>query len=120
MAKERALMCCVCSGAAGIFQQHWNRDEGFGICSWCAAQQLPLEGLERMAMLYGKEGVNYAMPTQSYHGRRYAVMAATGSQTRANKFIQAHPGACVLTVNPNGLIILANKEDLGQENSVEA
>lgn len=60
---KRMLTCCCCGRLAGRFEQHWNRDDGFGICrpcvKWCRDR-----GMDDAAILssYGQEGVNYAGP----------------------------------------------------------
>lgn len=57
------MTCCVCGDHAGNFEQHWNRDTGFGICRPCVVTQKS-RGVsdEEMLSLYGVEGVNYAGP----------------------------------------------------------
>jgi len=62
MTTARHLTCCVCGSAAGRWQQHWNRDIGYGICQPCATEQTGKETPERMESLYGKPGVNYEAP----------------------------------------------------------
>ena len=64
LARTRRMECCVCSDDAGRFQQHWNRDTGFGICRRCVdwLQSRGETGAE-MLNLYGVEGVNYAAPS---------------------------------------------------------
>lgn len=58
------LECCVCGDAAGNWQQHWNRDRGFGICRRCVEWLVTARHTapEEMTDLYGTEGVNYAPP----------------------------------------------------------
>lgn len=64
----RHLECCVCGEYAGKYQQHWNRDEGYGICQDCAKRESQRETPERMESLYGKAGVNYCAPGQPMQG----------------------------------------------------
>lgn len=56
---NKRLRCCICGADAGRWQQHWNRDDGFGICRPCveieAKCELPVVILE----LYGARGVNF-------------------------------------------------------------
>lgn len=65
MATTRYLTCCVCGDPAGRYQQHWNRDNGYGICRKCADWvQSPDRGRHRtgadeMRSLYGEAGINY-------------------------------------------------------------
>ncbi len=61
MAKTRALACCVCDGEAGHFEQHWNRDTGYGICRNCVDWEIK-SGTDAATLrdYYGIEGVNYA------------------------------------------------------------
>ena len=59
----RHMECCVCGDDAGRFEQHWNRDTGYGICRRCvdwvrSRGETDAEILD----LYGVEGVNYAAP----------------------------------------------------------
>lgn len=57
-----SLECCVCGNGAGRWQQHWNRDTGYGICADCV-QWLRATGRateEEIKDLYGVEGVNFA------------------------------------------------------------
>lgn len=58
--KTRPLACCVCGSYAGKWQQHWNRDTGFGVCAPCVAW-VRRRGTseEEIRDLYGKEGVNW-------------------------------------------------------------
>lgn len=57
-----ALQCCVCGEDAGTFEQHWNRDAGYGICGACAKLQAARLSAEEMKFLYGIAGINYAVP----------------------------------------------------------
>ena len=59
----RHMECCVCGEDAGRFEQHWNRDTGYGVCRRCvdwvrSCGETDAEILD----LYGVEGVNYAAP----------------------------------------------------------
>ena len=58
---RRHMTCCVCGAYSGHFQQHWNRDTGFGICRDCV-EWLKGRGttLDEIKNLYGVEGINYA------------------------------------------------------------
>ena len=61
----RHMECCVCGDDAGRFEQHWNRDTGYGICRKCvdwvrSRGETDAEILD----LYGVEGVNYAAPAE--------------------------------------------------------
>lgn len=59
-AKKRHLGCCCCGGDGGYFEQHWNRDTGYGICARCVAWQRSRGTTEaEIADLYGREGVNF-------------------------------------------------------------
>ena len=54
------LTCCVCSGDAGRWQQHWNRDTGYGVCLSCIKWQRGRRMSEtEIADLYGAEGINW-------------------------------------------------------------
>lgn len=57
---KRHMACCVCGDFAGCWQQHWNRDTGFGICVSCVQWVRKRGETEtEIADLYGKEGVNW-------------------------------------------------------------
>jgi hypothetical protein len=67
MSTPRHLECCVCGNGAGRWQQHWNRDAGYGICRSCVewvakprGEHQPGYTPAEIADLYGIEGVNYA------------------------------------------------------------
>lgn len=60
--RVRNLGCCVCANHAGKWLQHWNRDDGFGICPRCAASEATRLSPETMASYYGAAGVNYGLP----------------------------------------------------------
>ena len=61
----RNLICCCCGAQAGRWQQHWNRDTGYGLCAKCAAW-IPRRWPETdMEQTFGKVGVNYAPSTGS-------------------------------------------------------
>lgn len=56
----RSLTCCCCGAHAGRFQQHYNRDTGYGICPKCYAAEIKRgTSAEDSANLYGKPGVNF-------------------------------------------------------------
>ena len=60
--KKRYMECCVCGSYAGHWEQHWNRDTGYGVCMKCIGWlkgrgETDAELLE----LYGVEGVNYGV-----------------------------------------------------------
>jgi hypothetical protein len=75
------LTCCVCGADAGCWQQHWNRDTGYGICAPCAQEQSQREIPERMASLYGLPDVNYEGPSA----------AGTGSDSVAKTDVHVAP-----------------------------
>ena len=61
MATKRVLSCCVCGADAGYYEQHWNRDTGFGVCTSCVAWVRGRGETEaEIRDLYGVEGVNFA------------------------------------------------------------
>lgn len=61
MSTLRRLTCSCCGSDAGRFQQHYNRDTGFGICARCIAWIRGRGTPEpEIARLYGAEGVNFA------------------------------------------------------------
>ena len=58
--KTRRMECCVCGGNAGFWQQHWNRDTGFGVCKSCVEWQRSRgTSAKEIFDLYGAEGVNW-------------------------------------------------------------
>lgn len=60
MTTTRRMTCAVCGEDAGHWEQHWNRDTGFGLCAksrdWLIGRGTTAE---EMKDLYGIEGVNY-------------------------------------------------------------
>lgn len=56
----RSMECCCCGGYAGRWNQHWNRDTGYGVCPSCV-EWMKAKGTSdaEIADLYGKEGVNW-------------------------------------------------------------
>jgi hypothetical protein len=60
---KRRLTCCCYGEGAGRWEQHWNRDTGYGICvpciAWLRAGPKPRATEAEIADLYGREGVNW-------------------------------------------------------------
>lgn len=57
---KRRLTCCICGADAGRWQQHWNRDHGYGVCVKCIKWLRNRNTSEKeIADLYGKEGVHW-------------------------------------------------------------
>lgn len=120
MGKPKALTCCVCGADAGQFEQHWNRDDGYGICPKCVAEQSAKITPEQMASYYGKVGVNYDQPTVRYMGRRFRVLATTKDRDEANAFIARTPGASVLCIFEDTTIVIADEKDQGEPINMES
>lgn len=61
---RRPLTCNCCGGPAGCYKQHYNQDDGYGICSQCVHRHYVAKGVspEEIERLFGKAGVNYARP----------------------------------------------------------
>lgn len=64
--KKVHLECCCCGAYAGKWQQHHNRDNGYGICAKCVTwmttppnPKRTATTAEEIADLYGIEGVNW-------------------------------------------------------------
>jgi hypothetical protein len=61
----RRLTCCCCGESAGEWLQHWNRDEGFGVCHPCVTrirERMTGPGYmseDAIRSCYGIEGVNW-------------------------------------------------------------
>lgn len=119
MGTKTHLTCCVCGDSAGSWEQHWNRDDGYGICPRCVAEEAVKVTPETLASYYGKVGVNYDQPTVRHLGRRYRVMGATKNREAANAFIARTPGASVLVVFDDTTIVLADEKDQGEAIYVE-
>lgn len=64
MSTTRRLECCCCGNDAGRWQQHWNRDTGYGLCWTCAEWLTKVKHTpdDEMTDLYGKPHVNYGPP----------------------------------------------------------
>ena len=60
MKNKRPMTCCCCGNYAGKWQQWWNRDTGFGICSrcidWMKGRGTPEEEMKGM---YGVENIHW-------------------------------------------------------------
>jgi uncharacterized protein (DUF433 family) len=56
----RRMTCCVCGDDAGRWHQHWNRDDGYGVCVKCV-DWLRSRGESEATILdhYGREGINW-------------------------------------------------------------
>lgn len=110
------MKCCICSDSAGHWQQHWNRDMGWGLCPNCAATEMGRATPENMLSYYGQPGVNYEAPTHVLMGRRFNVAAkfydTEAGQRKANNFMADHPEVGVLDVI-DGRVILARMDDKG-------
>ena len=68
----RRLTCACCGGDAGRWEQHWNRDTGYGVCAMCVDWMLgrghAMEGQDdhdSIVWLYGREGVNWGRVRES-------------------------------------------------------
>lgn len=123
MQKTRPMTCCVCGESAGRWQQHHNRDTGYGLCRKCADWLVdpvkrgkhfytPME----MADLYGMPGIHYEPKLYRLYGRDFAIVAEfqdTDEGTKAaNAFMEAHRGTGLLAAD-SGRLILAALADKG-------
>lgn len=112
---RRPLTCCICGEYAGKFEQHWNRDAGWGVCPQCVSEQAAIVSPEELAELYGAAGVNYDVPMVRHYGLRFRVLAATKSRDVANAFMLRTPNAAVLKIfEDTGLIVMADVADVGE------
>lgn len=59
-AKVRPLICACCGQDAGQWQQWWNQDQGYGVCSRCALMERGRTDAEGLRDIYGEEGVHFA------------------------------------------------------------
>jgi hypothetical protein len=61
------MTCAVCNEYAGQFQQHWNRDAGYGVCSRCVTELAIDVGVDADTIkeLYGTHGVNFSFAEKS-------------------------------------------------------
>lgn len=57
--------CNCCGGLAGRFEQHFNRDTGFGMCRPCI-EWVRKRGMSEAEILdlYGREGIHWATAEQ--------------------------------------------------------
>lgn len=111
--------CCCCGGGAGRFEQHWNRDTGYGICRDCADDEIKRgTSPANMVELYGIPGKHYAAHTFQLYGRKFNVLAAFPNSKKgehdANQFMLDIPYASLLSADGDQ-IILADKNDKGVE-----
>lgn len=56
----RRTTCCVCGMWSGQWRQHYNRDNGYGICANCVKEQRQLETKEAVETSYGLPGIHFA------------------------------------------------------------
>lgn len=61
---KRYMTCSCCGGYAGHFEQHPNRDTGFGLCGVCAIRLRVHRAMpaDEIKDLYGDAGVHYEAP----------------------------------------------------------
>ncbi|UUZ75481.1 hypothetical protein LP414_27585 [Polaromonas sp. P1(28)-13] len=65
MKRKRQLECSCCGGDAGRFEQHPNRDTGYGVCRRCIDWMLGRgTTAEEILRNFGNEGVNYQAPAE--------------------------------------------------------
>jgi len=59
--------CNCCGENAGKWEQHWNRDTGYGMCTDCIAM-VRSRGMDEAEIisLYGREGINWG--SEILHG----------------------------------------------------
>lgn len=62
---RRHLTCACCGDYAGLWQQHFNRDAGFGICRACVDRMIAHGTTPaQIVTYYGIEGENYPPTTE--------------------------------------------------------
>jgi hypothetical protein len=61
MSPKHKMTCCVCGNYAGYYEQHWNQDDGYGICHRCVVWLKNDKGYtdDKIKDLYGIAGINY-------------------------------------------------------------
>lgn len=70
MNKKRQLICCCCGADAGYFEQHWNRDAGYGLCAKCVEFCAKGMTADQFKSNYGVAGVNYPATEESNHEQK--------------------------------------------------
>lgn len=109
MSTKRTLTCCVCGGPAGRFEQHWNRDTGYGICARCVADEAGKSSAEELLSRYGTPGVNYEQPLVRHYGLDYAVVAAfprsEAGTNAANSFMERNPETGLLCITDRAYLV---------------
>lgn len=70
MRQTARRMTCCCCGSECYGVQHWNRDDGFGLCLKCADWIGKRETPEQMERLYGVRGVNYGAAREAQQEAR--------------------------------------------------
>lgn len=58
---KRDMQCALCGSHAGRFHQHYNRDNGHGICGKCVDIELDRTDIESILSCYGVPGYHYQM-----------------------------------------------------------
>lgn len=106
---------CHCGADAGKFQQHWNRDTGWGVCKSCVNIAKRSSTPEEIKSMYGTAGVNYEADTYTLHGRVFNVVVSypdtPEGQEHANRYMVLSENSALLAID--GRIILADKRDKG-------
>lgn len=65
MSTKHHMTCCCCGDYAGYWEQHWNRDTGYGICVSCiGSMRADGDSEEQLKSYYGTEGVNWGKPDE--------------------------------------------------------
>lgn len=114
---KRQLRCACCGGDAGRWHQHWNQDNGWGMCAHCRdliqSRGLGMDPAE-FRQTYGKPGVNYEPKMVEHLGRQFKVMAEyeADDNDRANAYMTQYTDTGVLLVR-DGIVVLADMEDKG-------
>ena len=110
---RESLRCCCCGGDAGQFEQHWNRDSGYGICPGCVAEEMATMNAEQIQINYGAAGVNFDRPIYREGNRMFAILAITRDPGIAAEFIARNANAVLRGISPDGYHVLVDKADEG-------
>lgn len=94
------LTCCICGDYAGRWEQHHNRDDGYGICGNCAPEEAARLPDDQMRSLYGVRGVNYPRLFVKHYGRWYDTLAKFRETNPdvGNGFMERRPDSSLLCI----------------------
>lgn len=119
--KKVAMDCCVCGNYAGKWIQHSNRDNGYGICVECLADECSRHSPEQIQSLYGYPRLNYDQPLVKHLGLYFRAYTGFSDTEEGNKacedYLLRNPGKAILE-GSKPLSIVVGAYDFGSTTKV--